>query len=221
VERVFRGKTLAPLIFGGYCAQCAGLASLIDIMVNLQVARVFLPKVVINDSIFQRAAAVSPQQHDFQAGSARPSGIYVTHQNGELVDMTFSPAPPTVWIIDDDLGFVWWLGEIFIQARCQPFPALTCEQALSLMTKLKVGADLIVINPHLRGVSAMLDTFNRSNRNLKIVALRNPSEPQAADAISEITLERPSRTDRMSPPEWLKKIRKLLKQAEVVVPSRR
>jgi hypothetical protein len=117
-----------------------------------------------------------------------------------------------VWIVDDDLGFVWWLGEIFVQAKCQAVPALSCAQALSLMKKLSVGVDLIVVNPHMRGLSAMLDTINRTNGEFKIVTLRKPSEPPVNDLISKITLERPSGADRLSRPEWLKKIRKLLRQ---------
>jgi hypothetical protein len=167
-----------------------------------------------------QALAVNTIHYEFQASGTRSSRTVIQQQIAELVGMPHERAAPSVWIVDDDLGFVWWLGEIFIQAKCRAFPALSCAQALSLMKKLNVGVDLIVVNPHMRGVSAMLDTITHTNGNFKIVALQNPSEPHITDLISRITLERPAGADRLSRPDWLKKIRKLLKQVDVVAPRR-
>jgi hypothetical protein len=164
---------------------------------------------------------IAVTHYDFQAGDTRPSKTVIEQQYAELVEMPHQRGASAVWIVDDDLGFVWWLGEIFVQAKCRAFPALSCAQALSLMRKLNVGVDLIVVNPHMQGVPAMLDTLHRTNGNFKIVSLQDPSEPHVSDLISTITLERPSRADRLSRSEWLKKIRRLLKQVEVVVPSRK
>jgi hypothetical protein len=135
----------------------------------------------------------------------------VPQQGTEANEETDSTATMTVWIVDYDLGFVWWLGEIFIEARCRAFPALSCAHALSLMKKLNMEADLIVVNPQLPGVSAMLNALTRTNRSLKIVTVQNASEPPVTDVNSEVTLERPSRSGPISRPEWLKKIHKLLR----------
>jgi hypothetical protein len=161
--------------------------------------------------------AMAIGDYEVRRGGTRPSRI-LRDQYAELVDMPQCETP-TVWIVDDDLGFLWWLGELFHEARCQTIPALSCDDALSLMKKVKVGADLIIVNPHLPGVSAMLDTLRWANRNLKIVTLRDPSEPDTEQA--KITLERPSGRDRLSRAAWLKKIRKLLKQIEVTAPRRK
>jgi DNA-binding NtrC family response regulator len=122
------------------------------------------------------------------------------------------PAATTVWIVDNDLGFVWWLGEVFTEVGCRTLPALSCEQALALIRSLGVGIDLLVVNPQLPGVVKMLQSLSRSHPNLKIVAIGKASAVLPADFRPHASLERPSASDSISRPEWLKKVRKLLKE---------
>ena len=122
------------------------------------------------------------------------------------------PAPTTVWIVDDDLGFVWWLGEVFTEAGCRALPAMSCEQAVSLMKKLNVGIDLLVLNPQLPGVIRMLKILSSAYANFKIVVIGKVSPALTTVIRPQANLERPSSSDSISRPEWLKKIRKLLKE---------
>jgi DNA-binding NtrC family response regulator len=123
-----------------------------------------------------------------------------------------SPAPTTVWIVDDDLGFVWWLGEIFTEAGCRALPALSCEQAVSLLKKLNVAIDLLVVNLQLPGVPGMLQKFTRAKGTFKIVAIGNASPVLTAAIHPQASLERPSGFGSISRADWLKKVRKLLKE---------
>jgi DNA-binding NtrC family response regulator len=125
--------------------------------------------------------------------------------------VTQPPAPTTVWIVDDDLGFVWWLGEIFTEAGCRALPALSCEQAVSLTNNLNVGIDLLVLNPQLPGVIGMLQILSSANANFKVVAIGKASPALATAIHPQANLERPSSSDSISRLEWVKKIRKLLK----------
>jgi DNA-binding NtrC family response regulator len=126
--------------------------------------------------------------------------------------VTPSPAATTVWIVDNDLGFVWWLGEVFTEAGCRTLPALSCEQALALIKSLNVGIDLLVVNPQLPGVIKMLEILSRAHPNFKIVAIGNASAALPADLRPQASLERPSASDSISRPDWLKKVRRLLKE---------
>jgi DNA-binding NtrC family response regulator len=126
--------------------------------------------------------------------------------------VTQPPAPTTVWIVDDDLGFVWWLGEIFAEAGCRALPALSCEQAVSLMKKLDVGIDLLVLNPQLPGVIGTLQILSSANANFKVVAIGKVAPALATAIHPQANLERPSGSDSISRLEWVKKIRKLLKE---------
>jgi len=126
--------------------------------------------------------------------------------------VTPSPAATTVWIVDNDLGFVWWLGEVFTEAGCRTLPALSCEQALALMKSLDVGIDLLVVNPQLPGIIKMLQILSRAQPNLKIVAIGNASAVLHAALRPQAGLERPSASDSISRSEWIKKVRKLLRE---------
>jgi len=68
---------------------------------------------------------------------------------------------PTVLIVDDDLGFVMWLGEIFTELGWNTVPASDCQDAVSRVGLLDLDVDLIVVNPALSGVSEMVQTLSR------------------------------------------------------------
>ena len=125
--------------------------------------------------------------------------------------MTHPPAPMTVWIVDDDLGFVWWLGEMFTEAGCRALPALSYGQAISLNKSLNVGIDLLVLNPNLPGVVGMLQVLRRAYPNFKIVLIGDASPPLSASIRPQANLERPSSLEPISRAEWAKRVRKLLK----------
>ena len=79
------------------------------------------------------------------------------------------------------------------------------------MKKLNVAIDLLVLNPQLPGVIRMLKTLNSAHANFKIVAIGKASPALIAAIHPQASLERPSSSDSVSRPEWLKNIRKLLK----------
>jgi hypothetical protein len=125
--------------------------------------------------------------------------------------VTRRPAPTTVWIVDDDLGFVWWLGEIFTEAGCRALPALSCEQAISLNESLDVGIDLLVLNPGLSGVAGMLQILRSAYPNFKIVLIGNASPALTTTIRPQANLERPSSSQPISRVEWVARVRKLLR----------
>jgi len=77
--------------------------------------------------------------------------------------------PPTVLIVDQDLGFVWWLGEILQSAGCTVVPALNCQQAIILMKELNLNLNLIFVDPTLTGVPSMIETLRAGQDRIKIV----------------------------------------------------
>ena len=77
--------------------------------------------------------------------------------------------PPTVLIVDPDLGFVWWLGEILRNAGCAVVPALNCRQAITLMKELSLRLDLIFVDPTLLGVPSMIETLKSGQDRIKVV----------------------------------------------------
>lgn len=125
-----------------------------------------------------------------------------------------APTTLTVLIIDDDLGFVCWLGDIFAEAGCRALPALSCGEAVVLTKRLGVEPDLIILNPRLDGAANMLQNYIQTKRNFTIVTIGPPSNTLGASIQLHAILERPSPNEPIVRAEWLDMLRKLLRQAE-------
>jgi hypothetical protein len=118
---------------------------------------------------------------------------------------------PTVLIVDDDLGFLWWLGEIFAQAGCRPLPALNCEEA----DGLAIEPDLVVVNPCLPGVCGMLQRAMRGKNRLRTVTIGAPPKALTSSIYVDGILDRPILLHATSRSEWVKKVHNLLKELGV------
>jgi DNA-binding NtrC family response regulator len=118
---------------------------------------------------------------------------------------------PTVLILDDDLGFVWWLGEIFRELGYNAVPALSSSQALSMIKAWDLRVDLAVLNPDLPGISPMIKAIERAHLAPKIVMIGEPTRGAMGRLAIHGTLERPSGQEPTSRQEWLTKIKLLTK----------
>jgi ActR/RegA family two-component response regulator len=124
-------------------------------------------------------------------------------------------AGPTVLIVDDDLGFVWWLGELFHEAGYRPVPALSARQAISLVKEVNLKVAVAVVNPELRGARKLIKTLRQAeSRLVKIVLIRDPTALTTVVVGAHAILERPSDWEPPSRHEWLRKLRRILKEAE-------
>jgi len=119
---------------------------------------------------------------------------------------------PIVLIVDDDLGFVCWLGDILAEAGYQALPASDSRQAAALVKNLHLQVDVVVVNPGLPGVSEMIQTLHRPS--LKIVTIRNPAAEVMGALQDHATLERPPGRGPISRQEWLSRVRRVLRKAQ-------
>jgi DNA-binding NtrC family response regulator len=120
---------------------------------------------------------------------------------------------PTALIVDDDVAFILWLGEMFTENGYQAIPALHCRQALTLVKRLALRVDVLVVNPKLRGAERAMKALASRQPSLRVVLIRDPSTsgpaPDSADS-NRATLERPSAWEPISRAQWVTKIRKVL-----------
>lgn len=122
---------------------------------------------------------------------------------------------PTVLIVDDDLGLIWWLGDMFHEAGYRPVPALSARQALSFVEELNLKVAVVVVNPELLGVRRMIKTLNHSDRNHVGIILVSDSRDSTTDTIrAHAILDRPSGLELPSRQEWRRKLHRILKQLE-------
>jgi CheY-like chemotaxis protein len=120
-----------------------------------------------------------------------------------------------VLIVDHDLGFLMWLGELFAELGYSSVPALQGRQALALARRLKLPVTILIVNPKLRGAGRMVQVLAAANPELRLIIIRDsaPGAPNQTDLAGlrvQGSLERPLPWETISRQEWLAKIRKVL-----------
>jgi hypothetical protein len=123
--------------------------------------------------------------------------------------VALAPRKPAALIVDDDVGLIFWLGEIFGKAGWNVVPALNCRQAVSLAVMWESHIDLIVANPALDGVVEMVQTLSRVHRPKVAVIRDRDVEP---DIFADATVDRPDMSSSLSRAESAEQVGKLLKK---------
>src|SRR5579872_1797384 len=77
----------------------------------------------------------------------------------------------TVLIIDNDLGFVFWLGHVLDAASYLAFPARSVPDAVMLVMQLGLSVYILAINPALPGASDLIASVHRSQRDVRVVGI--------------------------------------------------
>ena len=120
----------------------------------------------------------------------------------------------TVLVVDKDIAFAWWLGEVFGQAGCYVAPALNCRQGLQMVKRLQLKVDVVAANPGLPGFSKMMRSLS-VRRPVKIIAIVNEGDEAAAVGQAEATLKRPSGASLISGPEWVERVQHILRELDM------
>lgn len=123
------------------------------------------------------------------------------------------PSGPTVLIVDRDFGFAFWLAEIFTELGCHPVPALDCAKAVSLTPELE-KVDMVVLDPTMPACSKMMQSLTRLHPSVKLVAV--VGEKTDSNIAADAVLKRPSGLMPISRQEWVRRVRQVLRDVEIV-----
>jgi hypothetical protein len=127
-----------------------------------------------------------------------------------------------VLIIDNDLAFVFWLGEILASAGYEPYPAQDVPQARQLLSNLPGPPALVIVNTCFPGAAAFLRAVRQSIGGLQAIGISDPSsDPSSVPSsvpssgggeFSESiqTVPRPTCFGGISVSEWLNLIERVL-----------
>lgn len=74
-------------------------------------------------------------------------------------------------VLDDDLGFQFWLAKSLQLFGYSVIPAGTVSQARRLLRRLKVSLDLLMVNPEVEDAAEFAASLRRHQPFLKVVAL--------------------------------------------------
>jgi DNA-binding NtrC family response regulator len=110
----------------------------------------------------------------------------------------------TVLIVDRDLGFVFWLGQILNRAGYRAFPAKTCEDAVELLSRLNLEIHLLIVDGSMAGAVELAGGLRCRQTHLKVIALTGEGEERsAAFPGADASHRRCSSGDATSQKEWL------------------
>jgi hypothetical protein len=132
-----------------------------------------------------------------------------------LPPVTAGSSSALTLIVDDDVGFLMWLGEVFTELGRQAVPALNCRQGLELVKRFNLPIDTLVINPELRGAQRIVRIITAASPGVRIVwicnsAMRPKWREQDKPYTIRAVLKRPPPSEPISRAEWVEKVRKML-----------
>lgn len=122
-----------------------------------------------------------------------------------------------ILIVENDLGFIFWLGGALNAANYQPWPACRVSEANALVGKAAVPIDLLIVNPSLPGVSKLIALLRRSQAQLRVIALGTEGKIKLPDI--NAWRRKPSPAEKSAKQEWLAAVKKMFtrhKRASVV-----
>ena len=71
----------------------------------------------------------------------------------------------TILVVDDDLGFVVWLGQTLVANGYLTVPATSARQATTLLAELQTATiDLAIVNLALPSATTLIDSLRTGTR---------------------------------------------------------
>ena len=114
-----------------------------------------------------------------------------------------------ILIVDRDLGFVFWLGQILDSAGYVAIPARGVAEAAEIVSMLRLQVDALIAPPAERGLREFTEKLRFNSRELQVVNL-GIQESSSLRPLSDVVWKpKPLRKDETSKAEWLSLIHSL------------
>jgi hypothetical protein len=112
-----------------------------------------------------------------------------------------------ILIVDNDLGFIFWLGNVLVDAGYQAWPVCNPSDAISgAGRKLAVQPDLLIVNASLPVVPELIAHYRRTQADLKVMALGPQSTTLPGVSAWRPT---PGLTDNSAKREWVRAVKQM------------
>ena len=116
----------------------------------------------------------------------------------------------TILIVDRDLGFVFWLGQILDAAGYIAVPAKGIVDAAEIVSTLRLPVDVLIAPSGEGGVREFVDNLRFDSPDVQVVALANEEDPAwAMPPRGAVWKRKPRNRDESTRSEWLDLIRGL------------
>lgn len=116
----------------------------------------------------------------------------------------------TVLILDDDLGFVFWVAQTLAGAGFESIPAQSVAEAKRLLNSLSVTLDVVIFSPRIAGSFDYINALRGVKPSLAVVAVVD----RAADLMIvrrevDAVRAKPDVLSEASMPEWQRTVRRV------------
>lgn len=112
-----------------------------------------------------------------------------------------------ILIVENDLGFIFWLGGALVAGAYQPWPACSVSDATELIEKAGVRIDLLIVDPSLPSVSKLIAFLRRSQADLKVIALGAEGKTKLAGINAWHRKPGPTQEPAKQQEEWLETVK--------------
>lgn len=82
----------------------------------------------------------------------------------------------TILILDNDLGFAFWLGQILTAPHCTALPAFNVAEASELIGHFNLKIDFLIMNPAVPGAEEFTRALRKEHRQMRVATLTAGSE---------------------------------------------
>lgn len=118
----------------------------------------------------------------------------------------------TVFIIDPDLGFVYWLGQALHQNGFEALLARNVSDVASLLSQLHVEIDVLIVNTALDGIAPLIEHLRVSQKEVKVIAVSADPEPTPFPG-ANATMAKPATLDELTKLDWVAFVRHVIEDA--------
>ena len=116
----------------------------------------------------------------------------------------------TILIVDRDLGFVFWLGQILDENGYVAVPAKGVTDAAEIVVTLRLPVDLLIAPPDEHGLNELVEKLRLASPYLQVVALASEEDQAwAMPPPGAVWKRKPQHRDEAARSEWLNLIRDL------------
>jgi len=114
-----------------------------------------------------------------------------------------------ILIVDRDLGFVFWLGQILDAAGYVAIPARGVDEAAEIVGMLRLQADVLIASPAERGLREFAEKLRFNSPELHVVDLESEGISSYVRPADAVWKGKPRHRDQSAKTEWLDLIHSL------------
>ena len=120
-----------------------------------------------------------------------------------------------ILLVDSDLGFIFWLGQILDEAGYEAVPAKSVSDGIKLLAEISIPIHLLILDPALPAAASLISILRQKEPNLKVIAVPKSQTVAGNLAGVDIIQVKTCAVDRIARDEWVKVVQEALIQSPI------